>query len=458
MPLPSLSSSLKLASLALLTAITQAVPLNDDADTRLPTNDAFYSLPDDLAAARPGDILRHRKPPASIAAFRVSRQNLKDSHQILYRTTDNFGNATATVLTVLVPHNADYGKIVSQQSIEDAPYANCAPSYALQLGSNEGGLFGTIQEQSEIILIDAFLAEGWIVIVPDYEGPRGEFLANIQAGNAVLDGVRAALASTSITGISKNASVALNGYSGGAVASSFAAERQPSYAPELKIAGAAIGGPVPNLANSFKAMNKGPFAGLIPAGIGGLSITYPAIEKLMQDQLLQRYMAKFYKARKQCLGPTMLENVFTDYLSQVREPSTFSTDPALSVLNANSAGKHVPTMPLFVFKSVYDEVSFVADTDALVQFYCDGGTPVRYIRDLASEHATLAVTGATLVLPWLKKVLNGQQAVPGGCSTVSVVTTLNDPSTAGLPKFFLNALKGLLGRPIGPGGVLKGHE
>ncbi|KAG5950062.1 hypothetical protein E4U58_001789, partial [Claviceps cyperi] len=96
--------------MALLTAVAHAVPAKGQNAAILPTDDPFYAVPENLADVRPGTILRHRRPPAPIAAFRVARQNLKDTYQILYRTTDNFGNATATVLTVLVPFNADYGK------------------------------------------------------------------------------------------------------------------------------------------------------------------------------------------------------------------------------------------------------------------------------------------------------------------------------------------------------------
>ncbi|KAG6009211.1 hypothetical protein E4U21_003064 [Claviceps maximensis] len=457
MPLASLSSLVKLASLAILTTLTQADPLDERAGTTTPADDAFYSLPDDLAAAKPGAILRTRKPPASIAAFRFARQNLKDSHQILYRSTDNFGNPTATVLTVLVPFNANFRKIVSQQAAEDAPCPKCAPSYSLQRGSDDGGFFGTAEAQAELILMDAFLSEGWVVIVPDHQGPRSEFLANKLAGNAVLDGIRAALSSTSITGIRKDAAVALNGYSGGSLAAGFAVEQQPLYAPELNIVGAVIGGPVPRLLSAFNSMNNGPFAGLIPAGVCGLSTAYPVIEKLIQDQLLPQYKEKFYQVRKQCLGTTTLNNVFTDYFSQVRDRNIYSTEPAVSILNANSQGQHVPTVPLLVFKSINDEVSRVSDTDDLVKFYCSGGASVEYVRDYASDHATLAITGATLVIPWLRKALNRRRGGVGGkCSTRSAFTTLSDPTTeTELPKFMLEALKALLGRRIGPGGVLK---
>lgn len=60
--------------------------------------------------------------------------NLNASHQVLYRTTDTFGNATATVTTLLVPYNADTTKLLSYQVAEDAACVNCAPSYALQAG------------------------------------------------------------------------------------------------------------------------------------------------------------------------------------------------------------------------------------------------------------------------------------------------------------------------------------
>ncbi|KAG5930865.1 hypothetical protein E4U53_002087 [Claviceps sorghi] len=453
MPLFSPCSLLKLAFLA--SAVTQAFPLDDRAGMTLPTEDAFYSLPDNLAGASPGAILRHRKPPAPIAAFRVDLQNLQDSHQILYRTTDNFGNATATVLTVLVPHNADYGKIVSHQVAEDAPNPNCAPSYSLQFGSDDSGFFGTIVQQAELLLMDAFLYQGWVVIVPDHQGPRGEFLANIQAGNTVLDGIRAALASTSITGIHADATVALFGYSGGSLASGFAAEQQPSYAPELTIAGAVLGGTVPQLLPAFDIMNKSPFSGLIPAGINGISIAYPVVDELIRDQLLPQYKAKFNQVRRQCSGTIILENGFTDFFTQVRDPDIYRTEPVLSIAGANSQGRHVPRVPLLVYKAVHDEVSPVADTDALIKFYCDGGASVEYIRDSVSEHASLAITGTTFALSWLRRVLRGEK-VGGKCSTRTVVSTLANGSTAGLPKVLLNALGALLRRPIGPGGVLAG--
>ncbi|KAK2592777.1 hypothetical protein QQS21_009520 [Conoideocrella luteorostrata] len=439
---------------AVFVAFIQAVPIEERRVPTLPTQDSFYTVPAGLDNVKPGTILKHREPPSPIAAFRLLQTNLKASYQILYRTSNNFGNSTATVLTVLVPHNADYGKVISHQVAEDAGYANCAPSYALQFASDDSGFFGTIETQAELIILQSFLEQGWVVIVPDHEGPQGAFLANKMAGHAVLDGIRAALRSTDITGVLSDAKVGLWGYSGGSVASTFAAELQPTYAPEVKIAGAAIGGLVPNIANAVNAINGGAFAGLIPGGIVGLSHEYPVLEQLIEDQLLPEYKDQFYKARTQCLGTNIVENPFVDFYRRVRDPTIFSSEPAKSIMAENSQGRAVPEIPFFVYKSINDQVSPVADADKLVRWYCDNGVSVEYVRDFVSEHATLALTGTPLVLPWLTMVLNGEQP-SDGCSTKSVATSLLDPRTARvLPNFILDALVDLLGRPVGPGGVL----
>ncbi|KZZ94146.1 Lipase, secreted [Moelleriella libera RCEF 2490] len=432
-------------------ALARAVPLENRGTPVPPTQDAFYALPEaeSLDSASPGTILRHRKVPSPIAAFRLLPENLQAAHQILYRTNNNFGNATATVLTVLVPHHADYRKVISHQSAEDAAFVNCAPSYALQFASDDSGFFGTTETQLELIVMQTFLEQGWIVILPDHEGPNGAFLANRQAGQAVLDGIRAALASKNLTGIENDARVGLWGYSGGSMASSWAAELQPEYAPEVKIAGAAVGGLVPSISNSLHKVNKGLAAGLIGGGINGLTHSYPELGKVLQDNILAEHKEKFFKPRTQCLGTNLLENTFADYYSMFKDTEIFQKEPATSIMAENAQGKSVPKVPLFVYKSVNDEISPIEDTDKLVKFYCDNGATVEYTRDFLSGHSGLAITAQTYVLPWLRQVMNGEPLAKG-CSQSTKISTLLDISTLGLPKVLVDALLGLLGGPVGP--------
>ncbi|EED19821.1 hypothetical protein TSTA_030840 [Talaromyces stipitatus ATCC 10500] len=93
----------------------------------------FYVPPEGFESTVAGSILRYRTPPYPIAAFSLAPINLAASYQILYRTTNSFGDAVATVSTILVPHNADFTKLLSYQVAQDAANPNCLPSYAFQL-------------------------------------------------------------------------------------------------------------------------------------------------------------------------------------------------------------------------------------------------------------------------------------------------------------------------------------
>lgn len=438
----------------LFLTLVQGHPIEERGAPTAPTEDPFYQVPGGIDNIEPGTILKYRKPPAAIAAFGVSPVKLKDSFQILYRTTDNFGNSTATVLTVLIPYNADYSKLLSYQVAEDAGYANCAPSYAFQHDSSTFGFFGTVATQAELLLMEASLEQGWVVISPDHAGPQGAFLANRMAGHAVLDGIRAALRSKEFTGIKQDATITLWGYSGGSIASGWAAELQPTYAPELSIAGAALGGPVPYIGSALNTLNKGPLAGLVPSGITGLGHAYPVIKSIIDEQLLPQYKQKFAKAAKQCLVADIVDFPFADVFSWVKDKNVFNTEPAKSIMAENSMGQATPKIPLLVYKSINDEAAPVSDADRLVKAYCSNGASVEYVRDLVSEHISLAVTGAPKALSWLKKVMNGHQPRKG-CTTKSVVSTLLDPSTIEVvPKLVIDALLDLLGKRTGPGGVL----
>ncbi|OAA36845.1 Lipase, secreted [Metarhizium rileyi] len=427
------------------------VVLDQRATPPLPSLDSFYHVPGNLTSYAPGAIIRHRPPPNPIAAFRKDPVNLKASHQLLYRTTDSLDEATATVLTVLVPHNADYNKVLSYQVAEDSATINCAPSYAFQFEHDTGPANGTSTTQTELLLVEAALEQGWVVIVPDFLGPQGAFLANALAGHATLDGIRAAINSGSLTGISRNPTVTMWGYSGGSLASMFAAELQPSYAPELVIAGAAVGGAVPNITTAVMMLNGQPSAGLIPAGILGLTHQYPELDAVVRRHVLPQFRDEFYKAGTQCLGANSRDFENRDVVGMFDDRHLVYTNPtAVRIISENGLGQHTPTIPMFVYKSIADEISPVSETDALVQLYCKSGTTIQYLRDQNSNHAKMAIIGAPKALSWLHGRMNGIDHQTA-CSTRTVFSSILDPDAlVFLPKFLLDALLDLLWKPVGP--------
>ncbi|KAL3486299.1 secretory lipase-domain-containing protein [Aspergillus germanicus] len=415
----------------------------------LPSEDPFYIPPTGWETTKPGSILRHRVP-GPLAAFGVAKVNLHSAHQILYRTTDSFGNPIATVTTILVPHNADYTKLLSYQAAPDAADPDCAPSFALQRESDAGEALSLLMPQLEYIFVSGALNKGYVVAFPDHLGPKAAFLANNLSGQAVLDNIRAALASGSFTNISPHATVALWGYSGGSLASGFAAELQPIYAPELNIVGAALGGTVPSIPSVIQATNKGPFAGLIPAGIQGLANEYPMAQELIRDTIRPDKYAAFNKTQKLCFSGNIVEYLNQDLTSYFGSQDVFDGPGAQALAAANNMGKATPKIPLFIYKSVNDEVSPVKDTDVLYSNYCGNGARVEYVRDLASEHITLAVTGGPHAFLWLIDRFNGV-TVKEGCSRRTQITGLTDPKAAlALGRDTIKFLLGLLSLPVGP--------
>ncbi|CEJ93962.1 hypothetical protein VHEMI09519 [[Torrubiella] hemipterigena] len=449
-----ISSIARFFASALFTGAAIAAPSQEirSSGPAPPSQDSFYTVPDNIATYAPGAIIKHRQPPSEIAAFGISKVNLQSTYQILYRTTDNHGNATATVVSVLVPHNADMGKVLSYQVAEDAASIDCAPSYAFQFRSATGPLLGTIVTQLELLLIEAALEQGWVVIVPDFLGPKASYLANKLAGHATLDGIRATISSTSFTGVRSDPNIVMWGYSGGSVATNWAAELQPTYAPELRILGAAVGGTVPKVSSVVRTINKGPLAGFIPAGIMGMISQYPELRDIIESHLKPSYSEKFHTVLHQCLAATAARFAFDDVLSEFTVPNLILTDPtATRILNENDLGLNTPAIPFFWYKSIFDEVSPIDDTDDLVDSYCNRGVSIEYWRDLLSEHGAAAATGAPKALSWLKERLDGK-APATGCSTKSKASSLLDLSTAKiLPKFILDAVLDLLAhKPVGP--------
>lgn len=444
---------LLLIQLVLVVALPSTSRLLYRAAPQPPSSDPFYTPPAGFENSAPGTILRSRNVPSPLAFLSIAPINIKGAYQLLYRTTDSLGNPEATVTTVIVPYNADSKKLLSYQFAEDGGWINCAPSYVLQQGSNitSGG-----SSPAELLLVIAALDQGWIVNTPDYEGPQGAFTSGVQAGQAVLDSVRAAIASEHVTGVSPSAAYQLWGYSGGSLASEWAAELQLSYAPELNFAGVAVGGLIPNIFTVLETINKGPFVGLAPSGIMGLYQAYPELAAYIDEYLIPSKAATFKKAATQCLDADITEYAFQDMYSYftLGDELLNGTVPQAILKATGEMGTHgTPNMPMFFYKAVLDEVSPVADTDNLVNKLCSQGAQIQYIRDELGEHVTEIITGAGDALVFLKDRFDGKPAA-SGCSTSNVLLdTLNPAAIEALGSGIAGDLLALLDLPIGEIGI-----
>ena len=270
-------------------------------------------------------------------------------------------------------------------------------------------------------------------MTPDYEGLDAQYTAGLQAGYATLDSLRVALKEAPKLGLSHDAKYAMMGYSGGALASGWAAELQPAYAPELQIQGAAVGGTVPSVIGAIKTINKGASSGLAFSGSSGMAKAYPNLTKWFDDNLVPSKAAKFHKMGNSCLADTVGEGTLQDFYSYFKsgEASMKTSVPASVFKWGGTLGlRGTPKTPLYIYKAVGDEISVISDTDALVKKYCSQGATIEYYRDQYGNHGSEAILGSANALAWIADRLNGTAvAAPGTCVTKNILFSLVNPDT-----------------------------
>lgn len=410
-----------------------------------PSQDPFYTdAVANISSYALGAIIRHRPSPGPIATYGSSLPlNIKGAHQILFRSTDSLGNAIAAVTTVLIPYNADSTKLLSYQEAYDTADVNCSPSYTLLQASNK--------TSAEVLLISGALEQGWYVSVPDYEGLQAEFIAGVISGQVTLDSVKAALASSSFTGVSSTARAALLGYSGGALASEWASELQPRYAPDLTLVGVAAGGLTPNVTSVLFTINGGVHSDLIPSGILGLSKAYSNLSTYIDQHLIEATKPTFYSALD-CYHEANFtyQNIFM-YFKNNGTGLLDDEVPRSVLAAAGQMGTHgLPGVPLYFYKTQMDEVSPIADSDELISQYCQQGIKsLQYVRNAVGDHTQEAVLGYGGALSWLAARLAGVPPLLHGCFTEDVfVDRVDLGGVLAVSSVLVSALTEQLGGPV----------
>ncbi|MFD3461124.1 lipase family protein [Nocardia fluminea] len=409
----------------------------------LPPDDPFYDAPPGFEALAPGTVVRSR--PVEIALFGVIRQRIT-AWQLLYRTCDLDGAPEVSVTTVLLPWGVGTRPppLVSFQCAIDAVAPQCFPSYALRRGAWTIGSIAPL----ELPIIAMALEQGWAVSVPDHEGAGGRFGAAREPGYRALDGIRAALDFAPMA-LAPTTSVALWGYSGGGLATAWAAELAAEYAPELNIVGAAAGSPVGDPAAAFVRLNGGWFAGFPAAFVAGLRQAYPELDAVLRDHLDARYHGLLGEAEERSTFALLLRFARHDVARHLRGGMTeLLAEPVLRRILADiEPGTRAPAAPLLVVQGVNDEVIAVADIDAHVQRYERAGATVRYLRVRRGSHLPLEFLIVPTVLDWLTDRFAGVPAPTGTCTVTSVARSPRALRT--YFAFVRLTLRMLAGLPIG---------
>jgi hypothetical protein len=411
-------SAATLAALVLLTAIVAGAGA---AAPALPTSDPFYTYSGStpLSAIAPGTVLRTRSTQVVIGGVATPDR----AEQVLYRTTGELGQPTATVATIIKPAvPAGPTKLISYQTFYDALGSECDPSYTLA-----GGNPSYSDAQADAALMQTYLSAGFTVVSTDYEGENLDWGAGQESGENTLDGVRAA---ESTLGLSHSTPVGMVGYSGGSIASEWASELAPAYAPELNIVGVAEGGIPVDYAHNLTYINGDTdgWAGVIPAVLVGVSRAFQinlapylsAYGKQVTGQVADQCINNFAGSYNGLTVQSLLQPPYQNFLAV----PAFAT--TINEMIMGSAPGH-PTGPLFMAVGNHDGtgdgVMVAADVEALAHEYCEQGVPVTFSEYRGLDHTDAAVPFESTALAFLEARFAGAPP-PNGCASIGVGNSL----------------------------------
>jgi hypothetical protein len=371
-----------------------------------PHTDPFYKAPDPLPDVPAGTILNSR---AITFAPLLGQPMPNPAWQLQFLSHDAHGRPIAAIATVVKPTEAPTGEssLLAYQFGEDGLSLECAPSRTL------AGAMKNVVSQAEGGFPLEGLKKGWTLVYPDHEGPDAAYGVGRLAGHITLDSIRAALRFSEL-GLSSSTQVGMWGYSGGAIATAWAASLQNSYAPELNIVAVASGGTPADLIGVARNAESNPitnalFFNLVFSAIQGINRVYP---NLVTPVLNEKGKAAYESMKDGCLGFTtdgspVPRGKFSDYTTDA-EP--FNSEGALEIaplITLPQPGE-TPVANTYVFHAINDELIPIKGTDVMVDAWCKTGAHVSYYRGDRGEHALFMLREMpTSALSYLEGRFNG---------------------------------------------------
>jgi hypothetical protein len=396
-----------------------------------PEQDPFYAYQGatPLASIAPGTVLKTRVLSYHVAGLPLPIRAV----QLLYRSTGEIGQPTVNVTSVLQPP-LSFGTppVVSYQSFYDSLNPDDEPSYAISGGLTLGGLIPNVES---VLIVPALLA-GEAVVVPDTEGEKADFAAGPEYGMNTLDSLRAALSSPA-TRLSQTRKIGLIGYSGGAIATEWAGELAPSYAPDVnrRIVGAAMGGVLVDPAHNLHYVDGSSiWAGVMPMAIVGVGRAF----NVDLTPYLSAYGTQLYNK----LQNASIEQVLGAYpgltwsqLSKPQYPTPETVPVYVRIVNQLIMGSRgTPTAPLFIGQGAHGElegtpgnkpgigegdgVMIAGDVRSLAREYCGRGVPVQYVQYDNLSHITSVAPWLPAAVAWLAGRFAGWPA-PQDCAQIA---------------------------------------
>jgi fermentation-respiration switch protein FrsA (DUF1100 family) len=354
----------------------------------------FYLPPDPLPDLAPGEIIRVEPTDAYLVpGVRLRAQ----AWRVLYRSSGAVGEPTAVSGTVLIPRGrpkprALVGYAIGTHGIGDA----AAPSRLLPRGL-----------EWEASMMAACLARGWAVAITDYQGlgTPGDhaYMVGRALGPNVLDAMRAAR-HICPEQLPEDGPASIIGYSEGGAAAAWAAQLQPTYAPDVELRAVVAGAAAANVETGGESLDGTFFSFFMAYGGIGYAAAYPELE--LDPYLTSKARARIGMLRESTIVQAMLMGPRFIHADELTNPNVLELPDWRTRLRENRLGTIAPSAPVLLHHARRDQiVSFQhsldlkADWDAL-------GVDVRlYVTRGGMDHISGAVAGTPVALDWMARRL-----------------------------------------------------
>ncbi|MEV5551118.1 lipase family protein [Streptomyces sp. NPDC052309] len=388
---------------------------------------AFYTPPSTLPGAD-GALIRSEPLRLALSLPGLDGPLPGRATRLMYKSTDAGGGPVAVTGAYIEPTAAWRGggprPLVAVAPGTMGQGDQCAASMALEHPLLLNGR--TVSVGYENLSVYRLLARGVAVVVTDYAGLGATdrlhtYVNRVDEAHAVLDAVRAArsLDSASVTSASP---VGLFGYSQGGGATAAAAELQPTYAPDVPLAGTYSGAPPADLTEVTEAIDGSELAGALGWSLNGFLQTEPALRPVADRYLNAAGEEALKDLSTMCVGDALFaygsarSTAWTTTGQSVGD--IIEAEPALqSFLAEQRIGTLRPGSPVRVATGVNDDLVPHAQSRQLAVDWCRKGAKVTYdavmLPDVGSSllnHFGPLLTDQGDAISWLTDRLAGKPA------------------------------------------------
>jgi acetyl esterase/lipase len=361
---------------------------------RIPWTEDFYDAPSGLQSLAAGDLIRAEPMDAYLLPGVRLRAR---AWRLLYRSTGAVGEPTAVSGVLLLPEVARERRplplvayAIGTHGIGD----DAAPSRLLSGGRDwEAGLMALV------------LARGYAVVVTDYQGlgTPGDhaYMVGRALGCNVLDALRAArqLAPEELP---DGAPAGIMGYSEGGTAAAWAAQLQPSYAPELSLAGVAAGAAAADVELAGPTLDGSFFSFFLAYGAIGYAAAYPELE--LEPYLVGSARRTIETLRETNVLQAAMVGPRHAHAAELTSPNVLELPAWRTRLRENRLGGLAPQTPVLLHHARHDQIVAFEHSEQLLEDWLELGVDasLRITRG-GFDHISGAVAGAPVALDWLSR-------------------------------------------------------